>query len=67
MKKYQLWYNETTRTYAMLTEKFLNEPIIARTSVLVHEFRAESDRQAELIRSRATAAHKQRVQTKKRT
>ena len=50
----------------MLYGKRLNEPLIARTSELIHEFRAESDRQAELIRARATAAHKQRMANRKK-
>jgi len=66
MQNYQLWYNQNTQTYAMLYGKRLNEPLIARTSELIHEFRAESDRQAELIRARATAAHKQRMANRKK-
>lgn len=66
MEKYQLWFNENTKTYAMLYGKRLNEPLIARTSTLFHEFQAESLRQAGLISSRAIAAHKQRLANRKK-
>lgn len=66
MQKYQLWYNQNTKTYAMLYGKRLNEPLIARTSELIHEFQAESLRQAGVISSRATAAHKQRIANRKK-